>query len=120
MTEQELTHRATGWSQAQARQGYNGWANYETWLLALWVGNEESLYEYWERERAIEVEDAGELAHELKEYFEESQPALEGFWADLLGAALSEVNWYEIASHWVSDVKEERKERLTEDTTGGA
>jgi hypothetical protein len=26
-------------------QRYNGWKNYETWNVALWIGNDQGLYE---------------------------------------------------------------------------
>ena len=35
---------------------YNGWKNYETWNVALWIGNEEGSYNYW-RERSQECWD---------------------------------------------------------------
>jgi hypothetical protein len=43
------------------------------------------------------------LADRLKEDFEENSPELTGCYADLLSAALSEINWYEIAEHYISD-----------------
>jgi hypothetical protein len=48
------------------------------------------------------------LADSLKNEHEERQNELtgvSGVFADLLGAALSEVNWYEIAEHYISDVE---------------
>lgn len=51
---------------------YNGWVNYETWLLALNVDNEQGLYESTreliKKTRDMEVCDA---AKEIKNYLEE-------------------------------------------------
>lgn len=84
---------------------YNGWANYETWAVNLWLENEESSYRYW-RARAKEVRGQGPkaaareiLATELKTVLEDDMPELEGPFADLLNSALDEVDWHEIAKN---------------------
>lgn len=93
---------------------YNGWTNYETWNLALWIDNDQGSYEHW-RERASQVlEDKGgpayieeaacDLADELKSETEDNKPEVSGFYGDVLNAAISEVNWYEIAMNWLDDI----------------
>ncbi len=97
---------------------YNGWTNYETWLVNLWMGNDSS--EYW-AERAQEVYDSAEaeksftrderavlnLAEAMKDEHEEASPEVTGLWADMINAALSAVNWYEIATHYIDEVENE-------------
>ena len=29
---------------------YNGWTNYETWNVKLWMDNDESTYHYWQEQ----------------------------------------------------------------------
>jgi hypothetical protein len=107
---------------------YNGWTNYETWVVNLWMDNEEGTYDYW-REVAQEVSSDLEeptnsmtkmdeaiylLADRLKNYHEEAKDEIlenvkltASVWADLLGAALSEVNWREIAEYLLENVEVE-------------
>jgi hypothetical protein len=97
--------------------GYQGWTNYETWAVKLWIDNEMFSQEYW-LERAKEwktkpstsdvwsqAESAKfNLADELKEQFEEENPIKDAsVYADLMNAALSEVNWVEIAENLLSE-----------------
>ena len=93
---------------------YNGWSNYETWAVNLWLSNEEGSYRYWtDRTRELLAECADEdadrsalarLAEELKESVHESCTIEKAsLAADLINAALGEVDWCEIARSMIDD-----------------
>lgn len=99
---------------------YNGWSNYETWNLALWLGNDQGSEEMWNERAAECYRDATasqsfsrreqatlDLSKELEADTEENAPRVEGFYADVLNAAISEVNWYEVAEHYINEVADE-------------
>lgn len=94
--------------------GYNGYTNYETWAVCLWLDNDEGLYnESRDRARQTLVDCADDAdnptedeintavhktADEMKDWLQEMMPDLgASLWSDLLNAALSEVDWYEVA-----------------------
>lgn len=83
---------------------YNGWTTYETWLVNLWITNDQHLYATLHADvvDADSLFDAKEilqawLENEYDLYIEERG---HGLFQDLLKGALSEVNWYEIAKNW--------------------
>lgn len=83
---------------------YNDWRNYETWLVNLYIDNDRGEYDRWQEEaqsilNAATMEDSAvrELADTLKDEYEEVMPEVPGVWADLMSAALGEVDWHEIA-----------------------
>lgn len=79
----------------KTEQGYNGWANYPTWNVALWLDNDEGLY-YASREVTATGE-VHEAANALKDFTEQMTPDLgASFAADILGWALGQVDWREI------------------------
>jgi len=98
---------------------YNGWKNYETWNVKLWLDNDSGSQSYWdERAREIAKESKKDkysskkqnaqytLSEELKEYHEENNPLADqaSTYSDLLGGALREVDWYEIAENLLSEI----------------
>lgn len=92
---------------------YNGWTNYETWLIKLWQDNSEGEQSFWREtaEECVKVdgrEDAvRSLSDIMKEHYETASEGIVGnvgFWTDLIGAALCEVNWREISEHWIDEV----------------
>lgn len=97
---------------------YNGWTNYETWVVKLWIDNEQGSQEYWQ-ERAeslaadTDTDDdletrkdaaASALADELESAHDEAMPEVTGVFADLMGRALGMVNWHEIARAIIDDL----------------
>jgi hypothetical protein len=114
---------------SMSETGYNGWQNYETWCVGLWIDNDEGTQER-AREITREAQREGRthvnvrqgiwtveratvyvLADALKGWVRD-EPEDEGgllpdlgatLAADLLGAALDEVDWQEIAEHYLAD-----------------
>ena len=115
---------------------YNGWTNYETWNVKLWIDNEQGSQEFWREQAQAAYDDARDtpsanakltghepftheeraalnLSRQLKDQFEEDAPDLgASCWADLLNAALSEVNWQEIAVSMIGDVDKTEPEPI--------
>ena len=100
-------------------KSYNGWTNYETWVVNLWMDNDAGSQDYW-RERAKEIleqtwenpsdmytaeeQAVADLASEIQQHHEEAKPEIPnsyGVFGDLISAAMSEVNWREIAASLV-------------------
>lgn len=119
---------------ARDGEGYNGWTNYETWSVALIMDNDRSLYEQrcalareiydeavpewdWQsKQQAAEQR----MVEWLKDYVEEKNPLndpgyindsepLSYLYSQLLGAAISSVNWHEIARHWIEEAMQEQE-----------
>lgn len=79
---------------------YNGWKNYETWLVNVWFSDSYNEY-YLEQFRDGEL--VGTVtADDVREYVEswvDSEVAEHGFVSDLVNGAMREVDWRELASH---------------------
>jgi hypothetical protein len=91
----------------------NGWKNYETWVVNLWLTNTSGDCDYMSEQarEALDAE-AGDkvtathtLAGWLEGWHDERNPAgeLDGPFADLLNHALGCVDWYEIAQYVIDE-----------------
>ncbi len=89
---------------------YQGWSNYETWAVNLWISNDEKLFNHCCRLVRLGGS-TYECADSLKDEIYEQAPELPAsLYSDLLNAALSEVNWTEIVRGLQEDEENEEKE----------
>ena len=82
---------------------YNGWHNYETWAVNVWLTNEPDAYE-----RLMSIvqnpDTLGKQSTALKEWIRHDQgdmadnaePGVAGMYVDLLASAFDMVDWKEI------------------------
>lgn len=83
---------------------YNGWSNYETWLVSLWFGDVFA-------DLANEDSAGGEVFEEFVLDMLESEGHLPetGFAADIMNAALRKVDWRELAEHFAPESEDDEE-----------
>lgn len=100
---------------------YNGWSNYETWVVKLWIDNDgyaggyESVGDQAQYFRDENPDDADAATRALAHWIEDAidqdidnsddKALTQGLFADLLGRSLGQVNWSEIAAAYIQEVE---------------
>lgn len=80
---------------------YNGWTNYETWSIALFIDNEQEWYNEVREMITKTIEDYDAMVL-IKEFIEDNliTTELTPYQSQMISASLSEVNWKEIVQHY--------------------
>ena len=74
---------------------YNGWTNRETWVVNLWLTNDECYYD--ELRAIVKNFDSDDQAKALEDWIRfEYDGEYSSICADLINNSLAEVDWYEI------------------------
>ena len=83
------------------QQSYNGWTNHATWLVNLWITNDE----YTEEGLRLAVRYGGHdgARDYVDELLDDSGIASGTMWYDMIRSCLSDVDWREIASYYQED-----------------
>lgn len=105
-----------------AEKTYNGWTNWETWVTNLWI-NEGLLdqFEMGEQARHFAETDEESATYDMAAWIREQ---VENFIDEVLldrssasivhefvGGCMGEVNWMEIAGHYVDEAIQNEKEQ---------
>ena len=77
---------------------YNGWSNRETWLVSLWLNNDELNYQLLSDILKLDISNSRK-AERLQELVEDQMYNLglkANLFSDLLATSLSKVDWLEV------------------------
>ena len=93
---------------------YNGWTNYETWIAGMYFdGNytgEETYSEVRHMVKRLAHKGPWHVGEYLKEELQGCIPDMgASLAADLLNAAISEINFHELAEHYIQELEEEER-----------
>lgn len=95
-----------------SNQSYNGWTNWATWNVNLWLNNDYGLYTAMV-ELTQEADDVTILADDIQQWVDGWKPEVlvTGMWSDLITYVLQDVNWLEIAQAlWEAERDDEEQE----------
>lgn len=84
---------------------YQGWSNYDTYIIGLWIDNDESLLnEFNDLGYQMRNSKICELGDAIKDFINNMRPDLgTTFWNDLLTSVINNVNWLELAENYKYD-----------------
>ena len=110
---------------AKASSGHELWSNHETWIVQLWMMNNEGAQQVaqraanaaWQQATDDHVFDRNdnaviELSEWLKDSVESGSPTASGtqnMYGELLKHALNQVDWREIAMHWLDELVHKKR-----------
>lgn len=91
----------------KTKLGYNGYANYETWTVSIWDYISYFVDSAFDSEQKPDDIDASDLEDQFRDLVDGDIPN-SGIISDLVNAALSEIDWREIAEL----VREQLEEKI--------
>lgn len=80
---------------------YNGWKNVETWVVNLWLNNDETKYN--KIINAVNGKTVYDSSVIIEAFVRDWNPLIGGMFADIINHSLNQVDWLAIAEGFKSD-----------------
>ena len=111
-----VSFNPTSWSHMDTKK-YNGWTNWETWMVNLHF----ECFDFTDQvddgvfndmdKNDIRCHVASYIQEYVESYLEEVVNTIDAFVSDVIYGTIQEVDWHDIADHYVDDILEQLKDR---------